>query len=90
MGKRLSKFLSKVLWHFHQVVPTYAIRDGHLTRSSDKHALNPHYRDQQTVMSKDHIPIRSPAPQRMRSLLQRVPTLTSIAEENEHEVMTCK
>ncbi len=78
-GKRFSKFLSKMLWHFNQAVPNYSLINSH---SMDKHGLksNAHSNRQQMIY---------PLHFRKCSLRQPPSTLMSIQEENETELMNC-
>jgi hypothetical protein len=86
LGKRLSKFLSKLFWHFNQVVPTYT--DSRRTRSSNRSELSSH--EHKSVIDKDHGQIQYSRRCRIHLIRQRHSTLTSIEEENENEIVNCK
>jgi hypothetical protein len=78
LGKRFSKFLSKMFWHFNQTVPNYSTINPH---SIDKPPINPD-RQKRSVID---------APRyRRQSSCQHTSTLMSIEEENEIELMNCK
>jgi len=87
LGKRLSKFLSKLFWHFN-LVPTYSNTDSRRTQSSNRSELSSH--KQKSVIDKDHGRIQYSRRYRMHSIRQRHSTLTSIEEENENEIVNCK
>lgn len=83
LGKRFSKFLTKLFWHFNQSVPDYSSFNNH---SADKYRANSdHYRRSKTDKSQERT--LYPVHYRMR---QRTSTLMSIQEENETELMNCK
>ena len=79
-GERSSKFLSKLLWHFSQVVPSYSNTDSRPTRSPEVHG-------QKLVIDEDHDQSQYPKYYRMYSIRQRNSTLMSIEEENENEIV---
>jgi len=86
LGKRFSKFLSKIFWHFNQVIPNYSSINR---RSVDKHVLNSNHH-RQAVIDRGHNRIPYSTRYRTRSICQRTSTLMSIQEENEIELMNCK
>ena len=86
LGKRFSKFLTKMFWHFNEVVPNYSSPNHH---SVDKHMLNSN-RHRRLVINTDHDPMPNAGRYRIRSLSKCNSTLMSIQEENEIELMNCK
>lgn len=80
LSKKFSKFISKIFWHFDQVVPNYASLNHH---SVDKSILN-------SNNNIDHNPIPYVRRYRKRLIQQCRSTLVSIQEENEIELMNCK
>ncbi len=88
LGKRLSKFLSKLLWHFNQVVPTYSNTDSRRKQSCNRSELSSH--EQKSVIDKDHGRIQYSRRYRMHLIRLRHSTLTSIEEENENDLVNCK
>lgn len=77
---KMSKFLSKIFWHFNRVVPNYS-------------SINrPHPREKYLIKSPPRSlqqrSIYSVRP-RQRLSRQRLSTLMSIEEENEFELLNC-
>ncbi|CAF1422565.1 unnamed protein product [Adineta ricciae] len=89
-GKRIWKFFSKLLWHFNQTVPNYSPRENRRAKLYTRRGSVRHSREQQTGVTKTHIQVRYIARHRTCSTRQRQTTLTSIAEENENDLLNYK
>ncbi|CAF1116208.1 unnamed protein product [Adineta steineri] len=89
-GKRLTKVLSKLLWHFNQAVPTYTPTASRRVRSFDRCIPNSYSDEEKKVMDKNRVQFGYIKNFRMHSIRQRTTTLTSIKEENENDIMNCK
>lgn len=77
---KISKFLSKIFWHFNRVVPNYSsINSSHSTEK---------YLAKSTPRPAQPRSIYFVRP-RQRLSRQRLSTLVSIEEENEFELMNC-
>ena len=89
LGKRCSKFLSKILWHFNQSPPMYLTVNRLRPSSMSKHVSNSHQHQQSSIdTNKDRIPYTKRY--RTSSTRNRKLTLMSIQEENENELVNCK
>jgi len=86
LSKRFSKFLSKIFWHFNQIVPNFSSINH---PSVDKHVSNSDYHRKLVIdTSHNRMPYR--IRYRTPSIRQHNSTLMSIIEENEIELMNCK
>ncbi|UJR22919.1 hypothetical protein I4U23_025947 [Adineta vaga] len=91
VGKRVSRFFSKILWHFNQAVPNYSTRDNHRSKSYNRRVSIRHNHEQQIGINKNHNQIRRYSTRYRTCLIrQRHTTLMSIAEENENDEINCK
>ncbi|CAF1362789.1 unnamed protein product [Rotaria sp. Silwood1] len=86
--KRFSKFLLKILSNFNQSKQNYSSNDRRNTTSIDKRQLNSR-RHKQSIIDAGNDRFLYGTHYRRRSTIKRNPTLTSIQEENEIELMNC-
>jgi hypothetical protein len=86
-GKRVSKFLSDMLWHFHQTTPTYSLNVHDRSSSVNKSMRNTQTRK---LTNTEQRAMSSTGRQRTCVTRRRVSTLVSIEEENESDINNCK
>lgn len=79
-GKRLSKLLSNMLWHFNRSTPDFSTIDKHRRTSSSP-------KNSKSIPEKN---VNQPRRLRANSLRIRTSTLMSIEEENESDIIHCK
>ncbi|CAF2610683.1 unnamed protein product [Rotaria sp. Silwood2] len=84
--KRFSKFLSKLLSNFNQPTQNYSSNNRRCATSVGKHELN-YFGHQKSLFDTNNDRMPYGIHYRRRSTIKRNPTLTSIQEENETELM---